>query len=72
MSQDVAFSSLFLKVIVEMLNWLDNPTLEAGPLKTLLKSFVGQNSHKHRHTDGEHLSCKSFEMQSCYIYTNNE
>uniref|UniRef100_A0A3B4V4F3 Integrator complex subunit 1 n=1 Tax=Seriola dumerili TaxID=41447 RepID=A0A3B4V4F3_SERDU len=50
-SQDVAFSSLFLKVIVEMLIWLDNPTVEAGPLKTLLRSFAGQNSHKHRHND---------------------
>ncbi|KAM7371875.1 hypothetical protein PAMP_009079 [Pampus punctatissimus] len=50
-SQDIAFSSLFLKVIVEMLIWLDNPTVEAGPLKTLLKSFAGQNSHKHRHND---------------------
>lgn len=50
-SQDVAFSSLFLKVIVEMLIWLDNPAVEAGPLKSLLKSFAGQNSHKHMHTD---------------------
>uniref|UniRef100_A0A672ZW68 Integrator complex subunit 1 n=1 Tax=Sphaeramia orbicularis TaxID=375764 RepID=A0A672ZW68_9TELE len=50
-SQDIAFSSLFLKVIVEMLIWLDNPTVEPGPLKTLLKSFAGQNSHKHRHSD---------------------
>uniref|UniRef100_A0A3B3ZVG2 Uncharacterized protein n=1 Tax=Periophthalmus magnuspinnatus TaxID=409849 RepID=A0A3B3ZVG2_9GOBI len=50
-SQDVAFSSLFLKVIVEMLIWLDNPTIEPGPLKSLLKSFAGQNSHKHMHTD---------------------
>ncbi|XP_029015279.1 integrator complex subunit 1 isoform X2 [Betta splendens] len=50
-SQDVTFSSLFLKVIVEMLIWLDNPTVEEGPLKTLLKSFAGQNAHKHRHSD---------------------
>uniref|UniRef100_A0A3B4FN49 Integrator complex subunit 1 n=1 Tax=Pundamilia nyererei TaxID=303518 RepID=A0A3B4FN49_9CICH len=50
-SQDIAFSSLFLKVIVEMLIWLDNPTVEAGPLKTLLRSFAGQNSHKHRLSD---------------------
>uniref|UniRef100_A0A3Q3RB44 Uncharacterized protein n=1 Tax=Monopterus albus TaxID=43700 RepID=A0A3Q3RB44_MONAL len=50
-SQDISFSSLFLKVIVEMLIWLDNPAVEAGPLKTLLKSFAGQNSHKHRHND---------------------
>lgn len=52
-SQDVAFSSLFIKVIVEMLMWLDNPNVEGGPLKTLLKSFAGQNSHKHMHSDGE-------------------
>uniref|UniRef100_A0A3Q3XEF0 Uncharacterized protein n=1 Tax=Mola mola TaxID=94237 RepID=A0A3Q3XEF0_MOLML len=50
-SQDIAFSSLFIKVIVEMLIWLDNPTVEGGPLKTLLKSFAGQNSNKHRHSD---------------------
>uniref|UniRef100_A0A8D3C7C7 Integrator complex subunit 1 n=1 Tax=Scophthalmus maximus TaxID=52904 RepID=A0A8D3C7C7_SCOMX len=50
-SQDVTFSSLFLKVVVEMLIWLDNPTVEAGPLKTLLRSFAGQNSHTHRHND---------------------
>lgn len=52
-SQDVAFSSLFIKVIVEMLMWLDSPNVEGGPLKTLLKSFAGQNSHKHMHSDGE-------------------
>uniref|UniRef100_A0A7N5ZTP9 Integrator complex subunit 1 n=1 Tax=Anabas testudineus TaxID=64144 RepID=A0A7N5ZTP9_ANATE len=50
-SQDITFSSLFLKVIVEMLIWLDNPPVEAGPLKTLLKSFAGQNAHKHMHSD---------------------
>lgn len=55
MTQDITFSSLFLKVIVEMLIWLDNPTVEAGPLKALLKSFAGQNSHKHVHSDGELL-----------------
>ncbi|XP_056870857.1 integrator complex subunit 1 isoform X1 [Takifugu flavidus] len=50
-SQDVAFSSLFIKVIVEMLMWLDSPNVEGGPLKTLLKSFAGQNSHKHMQSD---------------------
>ncbi|CAG12235.1 unnamed protein product, partial [Tetraodon nigroviridis] len=50
-SQDIAFSSLFVKVIVEMLMWLDNPNVEGGPLKTLLKSFAGQNSPKHMHSD---------------------
>lgn len=52
-SQDIAFSSLFIKVIVEMLMWLDNPNVEGGPLKTLLKSFAGQNSHKRMHSDGK-------------------
>ncbi|XP_077474311.1 integrator complex subunit 1 isoform X2 [Stigmatopora argus] len=48
---DGSFSSLFVKVNVEMLIWLDNPSVEAGPLKTLLKSFIGQNSHTNRHND---------------------
>lgn len=56
MSQDIAFSSLFIKVVVEMLMWLDSPNVEGGPLKTLLKSFAGQNSHKHMHSDGERPS----------------
>ncbi|KAG7262275.1 hypothetical protein CRUP_024973 [Coryphaenoides rupestris] len=50
-SRDLAFSSLFLKVVVEMLTWLESPAVEAGPLKTLLKSFAGQYSHKHRLAD---------------------
>ncbi|XP_062264051.1 integrator complex subunit 1 isoform X1 [Platichthys flesus] len=51
-SKDVAFSSMFLKVIVEVLIWLDNPTGPlAGPLKTLLRSLASQNSHNHRHND---------------------
>lgn len=50
-SQDVAFSSLFLKAMVEMLTWLENPTLERGPLQPLLKSLAGQYSHKHRLSD---------------------
>uniref|UniRef100_A0A3B3UAH8 Integrator complex subunit 1 n=1 Tax=Poecilia latipinna TaxID=48699 RepID=A0A3B3UAH8_9TELE len=50
-SQDIAFSSLFLKVVVEMLMWLDNPTLEVGPLKPLLKTFAGQSTHIQRHSD---------------------
>uniref|UniRef100_A0A3Q3GD68 Integrator complex subunit 1 n=1 Tax=Labrus bergylta TaxID=56723 RepID=A0A3Q3GD68_9LABR len=49
--QDIAFSSLFSKVIVGLSLWLDSPTVEAGPLKTLLKTFAGQNSQKHRHND---------------------
>lgn len=64
-SQDIAFSSLFLKVIVEMLIWLDNPPVEAGPLKTLLRSFAGQNSQKLRHSDGESLN--SFSNVALFI-----
>lgn len=64
-AQDIAFSSLFIKVIVEMLIWLDNPTVEGGPLKTLLKSFAGQNSHKHRHSDGKQLSSLTFQVFKC-------
>jgi len=66
-SQDKAFSSLFLKVIVEMLIWLDTPTVEAGPLKTLLKSFAGQNSTKHRHNDGEHLNASNVNWFIVYF-----
>ncbi|MEQ2221850.1 Integrator complex subunit 1 [Ilyodon furcidens] len=50
-SQDIAFSSLFLKVVDEMSMWLDNPTVEVGPLKSLLKSFAGQSTHIQRHSD---------------------
>ncbi|XP_028842567.1 integrator complex subunit 1 isoform X2 [Denticeps clupeoides] len=50
-SQDMTFSSLFFKSVVQMLTWLDNPTVEAGPMQTLLKSLAAQYSHKHRITD---------------------
>ncbi|XP_037545218.1 integrator complex subunit 1 [Nematolebias whitei] len=50
-SQDVAFASLFVKVVVEMLTWLDSPAVDVSPLKTLLKSFAGQSTLKHRHSD---------------------
>uniref|UniRef100_A0A4W5KXU0 Integrator complex subunit 1 n=1 Tax=Hucho hucho TaxID=62062 RepID=A0A4W5KXU0_9TELE len=50
-SQDVAFSSLFFKAVMEMMTWLENPAVEAGPLRALLKSFAGQYSQKHRLTD---------------------
>ncbi|XP_072532490.1 integrator complex subunit 1 isoform X2 [Salminus brasiliensis] len=51
MSQDVAFASLFFKVIMQMLTWLESSAVEAGPLNTLLKSLAAQYSHKHRITD---------------------
>uniref|UniRef100_W5K0G9 Integrator complex subunit 1 n=1 Tax=Astyanax mexicanus TaxID=7994 RepID=W5K0G9_ASTMX len=51
MSQDVAFASLFFKVLMQMLTWLESSTVEPGPLNTLLKSLAAQYSHKHRITD---------------------
>lgn len=62
MSQDVAFSTLFIKVVVEMLMWLDNLAVEGGALKSLLKCFAGQNSHKQRHSDGERLRSIYFTL----------
>ncbi|MCI4392221.1 hypothetical protein PGIGA_G00143530 [Pangasianodon gigas] len=50
-SQDVAFSSLFFKVVMQMLTWLESSALEAGSLSNLLKSLVAQYSHKHHITD---------------------
>lgn len=52
-SQDVAFGSLFFKVVMQMLTWLESSALEAGLLSNLLKSLVAQYSHKHHITDGE-------------------
>ncbi|XP_072273856.1 integrator complex subunit 1 [Pyxicephalus adspersus] len=49
--QDTAFSSLFFKVLMQMLQWLDNPGVEEGPLRALLKSFAAQYSSKHRISD---------------------
>lgn len=49
--QDVAFGSLFFKVIMQMLTWLESSALETGPLFNQLKSLVAQNSHKHQITD---------------------
>uniref|UniRef100_A0A8C4SH98 Integrator complex subunit 1 n=1 Tax=Erpetoichthys calabaricus TaxID=27687 RepID=A0A8C4SH98_ERPCA len=49
--QDMAFSSLFFKAIMQMLSWLENPVSEAGPLRTMLKAFAAQYSLKHRLSD---------------------
>nr|XP_015215216.1 PREDICTED: integrator complex subunit 1 isoform X1 [Lepisosteus oculatus]XP_015215217.1 PREDICTED: integrator complex subunit 1 isoform X1 [Lepisosteus oculatus]XP_015215218.1 PREDICTED: integrator complex subunit 1 isoform X1 [Lepisosteus oculatus] len=49
--QDVAFSSLFFKAVMQMLTWLENPAVEPGPLHALLKSFAAQFSIKHRLSD---------------------
>ncbi|XP_045849161.1 integrator complex subunit 1 isoform X1 [Meles meles] len=46
--QDTGFSSLFLKVLVQMLQWLDGPAGEGGPLRAQLKLFAVQYSARHR------------------------
>ncbi|XP_066544954.1 integrator complex subunit 1 [Amia ocellicauda] len=46
--QDMSFSSLFFKAVLQMLTWLEKPGLETGPLNALLKSFAAQYSLKHR------------------------
>lgn len=51
--QDTGFSSLFLKVLVQMLQWLDGPAGEGGPLRAQLKLFAVQYSARHRIGDGE-------------------
>lgn len=42
--------------------WLDNPTVDVSPLKALLKSFAGQSTLQHRHSDGEHPSRLAFQL----------
>ncbi|KAM4632627.1 integrator complex subunit 1 [Discoglossus pictus] len=49
--QDTAFSSLFFKVLMQMLQWLDSPGVEEGPLRAQLTSFAAQYSSKHRISD---------------------
>lgn len=51
--QDTGFSSLFLKVLMQTLQWLDSPTMEGGPLQAQLKLFVTQYSARRRLSDGE-------------------
>lgn len=51
--QDSGFSSLFLKVLMQMLQWLDSPGVEAGPLQAQLKLFATQYSAQRRTSDGE-------------------
>lgn len=53
MPQDSGFSSLFLKVLMQMLQWLDSPGVEAGPLQAQLKLFATQYSAQRRISDGE-------------------
>ncbi|XP_069342752.1 integrator complex subunit 1 isoform X2 [Eulemur rufifrons] len=49
--QDTGFSSLFLKVLMQMLQWLDSPAVEDGPLKAQLKLFATQYSARRRISD---------------------
>ncbi|XP_029433335.1 integrator complex subunit 1 [Rhinatrema bivittatum] len=49
--QDTAFSSLFFKVLMQMLQWLETPAVEDRPLRAQLKSFVDQYSSRHRIND---------------------
>lgn len=51
--QDSGFSSLFLKVLMQMLQWLDSPGVEPGPLQAQLKLFATQYSAQRRISDGE-------------------
>ncbi|NXJ71264.1 INT1 protein, partial [Rostratula benghalensis] len=51
MPQDTAFSSLFFKVFMQMLQWLENPAVEEGPLRAQLKAFAVQYSSRHRISD---------------------
>ncbi|XP_010846181.1 PREDICTED: integrator complex subunit 1-like, partial [Bison bison bison] len=46
--QDTGFSSLFLKVLVQALQWLDGPSVEAGPLQAQLRLFAAQCSAQRR------------------------
>ncbi|XP_048186404.1 integrator complex subunit 1 isoform X1 [Perognathus longimembris pacificus] len=49
--QDTGYSSLFLKVLMQMLQWLDSPAVEDGPLQAQLKLFATQYSARHRVND---------------------
>ncbi|KAK2116544.1 Integrator complex subunit 1 [Saguinus oedipus] len=42
--QDTGFSSLFLKVLLQMLQWLDSPSVEGGPLRAQLRLLASQAS----------------------------
>lgn len=51
--QDTGFSSLLLKVLMQMLQWLDSSGAEAGPLQAQLKLFATQYSSRRKISDGE-------------------
>ncbi|XP_049759647.1 integrator complex subunit 1 isoform X1 [Elephas maximus indicus] len=46
--QDSSFSSLLLKVLMQMLQWLDSPTVESGPLLAQLRLLTTQYSARRR------------------------
>ncbi|KAM7143374.1 integrator complex subunit 1 [Molossus nigricans] len=49
--QDTGFSSLLLKLLMQMLQWLDSPGAEAGPLQAQLKLFAAQYSSRRKISD---------------------
>lgn len=51
--QDTGFSSLFLKVLMQILQWLDSPAVEDGPLQAQLKLFATRYSARRRISDGK-------------------
>lgn len=51
--QDTSYSSLFLKVLMQTLQWLDSPSVDGGPLQAQLKLFAAQYSARRRISDGE-------------------
>lgn len=53
MPQDPGFSSLFLQVLMQTLQWLDSPGVEDGPLQAQLKLLATQYTAQRRISDGE-------------------
>nr|XP_004666400.2 integrator complex subunit 1 isoform X2 [Jaculus jaculus] len=49
--QDTGFSSLLLKVLMQILQWLDGPGVEDGPLQAQLKMFATRYSARRRLSD---------------------
>ncbi|XP_052023556.1 integrator complex subunit 1 isoform X5 [Apodemus sylvaticus] len=49
--QDTGFSSLLLKVLMQILQWLDSPAVENGPLQAQLKLFATRYSARRRISD---------------------
>lgn len=49
--QDTGFSSLLLKVLLQLLQWLDGSAVEGGPLQAQLKQLATRYSAGHRISD---------------------